>query len=190
MLKDVDTDLKKCCLTIIQKAARHSPLALSLSPTESFSPTGTWCNSRTNSPTMLNAFFKNEPFTSTNNLSLEWSRTNSPSEEYSRTNSPISTTHNNSAKESKNNSHIFSFSSKKKISSTWNYSRNSSPTGNQQMHYFDESIVDEMGRRRRGSGIIRIERELGDDDDNGDVIFSLQKLKENLHIAERRLSIK
>ena len=76
------------------------------------------------------------------------------------------------------------------MTSTWNYSRNSSPTGNQHVHFFNESIGDEMDRRRRGSGVIRIERELGDDDDDDDVIFSLQKLKENLFIAERRLSIK
>lgn len=196
---DILTDLNECCSAIIERSAtRRSPpsLSLNLSQAESYysSPSGTWCNSRTNSPTMLRTFFKEEPSTNTNsnsnNLSLEWSRTNSPIEECSRTNSPISTTHNNSGKESRsNNSHIFSFSSQKKISSTWNYSRNSSPTGNQQTYFFDEGIVDEIGKRRRGSGIIRMERLLNDDD-MGDVIFSLQKLKENLHIAERRLSIK
>lgn len=200
--KDIDTDLKVCCSSIIEKSGRPSPLTLSPISADPSNhnpypyPSGTWCNSSTNSPTMFNTYSRNKSFLSANDFyfSHEGSRRNSPIEECSRTNSPISTTHNNSGKEStKKNSHIFSFSSQKKITSTWNYSRNSSPTGNQQqlLRFFDESINDEMGRRRRGSGIVRIEREYEYDDYIGDdVIFSLQKLRENLYSAERRLSIK
>lgn len=216
--KDIDTDLKVCCSSIIEKSGRPSPLTLSpISADPAYPnaypyPSGTWCNSSTNSPTMFNTYNRNKSFLSANDFYLshegsrryspieECSRMNSPIEECSRTNSPInsprSTTHNSSGKEPKSknkNSHIFSFSSQKKITSTWNYSRNSSPTGNQQQlqRFFDESINDEMGRRRRGSGIVRIEREYEYDDHIGDdLIFSLQKLKENLYNAERRLSIK
>ena len=212
--KDIDTDLKVCCSSIVEKRARPSPLTLSPISADSSNPypypypypSGTWCNSSTNSPTMFNTYSRNKSFLSANDFNLshegsrrnspveECSRINSPIEECSRTNSPISTTHISSGKEPKNkNSHIFSFSSQKKITSTWNYSRNSSPTGNQQqlLRFFDDSINDEMGRRRRGSGIVRIEREYEYDDYIGDdVIFSLQKLKENLYNAERRLSIK
>lgn len=218
--KDIDTDLKVCCSSIMEERAKPSPLTLSpISADPSYpypNPSGTWCNSSTNSPTMFNTYSRNKSFLSANDFYLshegsrrnspteecsrtnspieECSRTNSPIEECSRTNSPISTTHITSGKEPKNkNSHIFSFSSQKKITSTWNYSRNSSPTDNQKQlqRYFDESINDEMGRRRRGSGIVRIERKYEYDDYIGDdVIFSLQKLKENLYNAERRLSIK
>ena len=71
------------------------------------------------------------------------------------------------------------------ISGTWSYSRNSSPVDAHKPTFFDDSINDEIGRRRRSSFVKRAEREVRLGDESHEV-FGLSELKINLHAAKLR----
>ena len=71
------------------------------------------------------------------------------------------------------------------ISGTWSYSRNSSPVDAHKPTFFDDSIIDEIGRRRRSSFVKRAEREVRLGDESHEV-FGLSELKINLHAAKLR----
>lgn len=71
----------------------------------------------------------------------------------------------------------------KLISSTWSYSRNSSPVDAHKPIFFDDSIIDEIGRRRRSSVVLRAEREVRLDTEP-DEMFDLEELKTNLLAAK------
>ena len=116
------------------------------------------------------------------------SRQNSPVSftRFSRANSPTSTARRDSdgstAGCSRNNSpKLF-----KNISTTWNFSRNSSPVAERNFFFPDDYVVDEIGRRRRDTDIVRMEREL---EKECEEILTLEKLKRNLIIARRKPSI-
>ena len=73
----------------------------------------------------------------------------------------------------------------KVISGTWSYSRNSSPIDAHKPTFFDDSIIDEIGRRRKSSFVRRAEREvrLGIETQG---MLDLSELKINLHAAKLR----